>query len=106
MNKSKLVAVGVGIGLLATGMYSFDYYKDTSWTEERVDPYTVKAVCKTMTIVSVFGKSSIKEGPSLPNSDCQSATNYWLIQTPNEGCSVDFEALTATCKEAYEYPFF
>lgn len=106
MNRSKLIAVGVGIGLVAAGALSFRYDKYTGWTDERIDPYTLKAVCKTTTLVGFFGRYSVKEGPTLPNIECREATNIWLTQPPNEGCSVNVEMLTATCKEAYEYPFF
>ena len=59
-----------------------------------------------MTVISVFGKTSVKEGPVLPNDECRASMNYWLTETPQEGCLVDVVALTATCKEAYENPFF
>lgn len=106
MNKSKLIAVGAGIGLLAAGAFSFEYYKVTGWTDERIDPYTLRAVCKPMTMVSVFGKVSVREGATVPNSQCRESINYWSIQEPHEGCSVNIESMTVTCQEVYEHPFF
>jgi hypothetical protein len=106
MNKSILIAVGAGVGLVAAALFSFEYMQSTGWNDERVDPYTLKAVCKTTTYVGVFGKASYKVGPPLPNSECKEAVNFWLTEAPNEGCSVDKNLLTATCKEAYKNPFF
>ncbi len=106
MNKSKLIAIGAGVGLVAAALLSFEYGKYTSWTQERVDPYTLKAVCKTATYVGVFGKMTYKDSPALPNSECKDAVNILLTEAPNEGCSVDKTLLIAKCKEAYKEPFF
>ncbi|MGB3787806.1 MAG: hypothetical protein WA949_07335 [Phormidesmis sp.] len=107
MNKLAQVAgVSAGVGLLVAGVFSFEYMKLTGWTDKRVDPYTLKAVCRTTTYVSLFGQMHIGEGPELPNSECVEDTNLFLTETPNEGCSVNTELLTVTCKEAYEYPFY
>jgi hypothetical protein len=106
MNKSKLIAVGTSVALAAAALFSFQYDKYTGWAQERVDPYTLKAICRATTYVGVFGKFSYKDGPALPNSECKESVNFWLTEAPNEGCSVDKTLLTATCKKAYEEPFF
>lgn len=100
MNKSKLLWAGAGIGLIAAGIFSFDYSQYTGWAEERIDPYTVKSVCKKTTFVGMFGKLHVSDGPTLPNSECREAVNYLLTENPKEGCSVHAELLTATCKKA------
>ena len=106
MNKTKLIAVGAGISLIATGVFSFKYYRVASWADERIDPYTLKSVCKKTTMVSMFGKDVIRVGPIVPNVECKEAVNMWLTETPNEGCVINAEQLIATCKEAYQYLFY
>jgi len=106
MNKSKMLWIGAAIGILGAGFFSFDYDQYTGWAEERVDPYTLKAVCKKTTFVGLFGKLHMKDGPPLPNSECREAVNYFLTEKPKEGCSIDAELLTATCKEAYAHPLY
>ena len=106
MNKSKLIALGIGAGLMAAALFSFKFYRYTSWVDEMVGPYAWKAVCKTTTSIEVFGKFSYFEGPALPNSECREAINAWLTEQPNEGCSVDTTQLTATCREAYKHPLY
>lgn len=106
MNKTKLIAVGASVSLIVTGLFSFKHYQYTGWAEERIDPYTLKSVCKKTTMVSMFGKDLIKDGPALPHSQCKDSVNMWLTETPNEGCLINAEKLIATCKEAYQYPFY
>ncbi len=106
MNKTKMIAVGASAALIATGLFSFDFYQINGWMEERIDPYTLKSVCKKNTMVSMFGKDVVKDGSALPNSQCKDAINMWLTETPNAGCVINAEGLIATCKEAYQHPFF
>ena len=107
MNKSKLIGIGAGVTLLAIGAYSFEYYQYTGWGDERIDPYTVKAICNTSTYVSIFGKMVYySEGPKLPESECVDDTNLLLTEAPKEGCTVNTELLTATCKKAYDHPLY
>ena len=106
MSRTKLIALGVGVGLAIAGVVSFRYDKYTGWVDEQKDPFNIAAVCKTTTSIEVFGQFWIKEGPVLPKSDCQNSDNYWLTLSPKEGCAVDLEALTAKCETAYAHPFF
>jgi len=100
------MGIGAFIGLGAAALLSFEYHRYTGWTDERVDPYTIRAVCKTTTYVGMFGKIVLDEGPQLPAAECKEAINIFLTTTPSEGCSVDKTALTARCEEPYKYPFY
>ena len=106
MNKAVVGAASIGIGLLVAAVTTFRYDTFTDWTDERIDPHTMKAVCKETTYIEVFGKLTSKEGPALPNSQCREATNFWLTETLNEGCTVDTATLIATCEEAYAHPIY
>ena len=99
MKGPKLLAAGAALGLVTAGILSFDYYNLTGWTDESTDPYTWKSVCRETTGFEIYGKFFYKESPNLPESQCSGDMNYWLTQTPQEGCSVDRETLTAKCDE-------
>ncbi|MFK8182307.1 MAG: hypothetical protein AB8B99_02955 [Phormidesmis sp.] len=106
MNKAAVGAASVGIGLLVAAVTTFRYNTFTDWTDERIDPHTMKAVCRETTYIEVFGKLSVKDGPPLPNSECRGATNFWLTEPVNDGCTVEKDGLTAKCSEAYQHPIY
>ena len=102
----KILIAGAVIAAGAAGVGSFRYHKFTGWNDERVDPYTLKAICRETTYVSLFGKMSVNEGPNLPDSECRNSTNLWFTEPLNEGCTVDETQMMAKCSEAYQHPIF
>lgn len=105
MKKSKLIGIGIGVGVVALGATLLEYERYTAFASERVDPYTLKAVCRETTSIGAFGNFYLMNGPALAIDNCQASLDFWETQKLTAGCSKDKKNLVIKCSEAYKQPF-